>query len=170
MIDLEDVTIGWQDYPSPDGCSVNVFVCGCEHNCYQCSNPELQLVDIDKFREVICVAEEIHKKGLEYRTDKICLMGGDPLHPLNRESIKELILLLREYKYKVCLYTGYSIDEVKKMNIEGCEFIKTGRYNHTLKQESIKRDEYLQFASSNQELYSGEWNLLSIKGRYYFNK
>ena len=169
MLSIEDIMIGWQDYPTPDGCSINVFIRGCDHACPQCSNPELWLIHFGKLYTVREVVEVIHEKSHLYRTNKICLFGGDPLYFMNRKLTKELIEKLKD-RYRICLYTGYEIDDIKEMGISGCEFYKTGTYDHSLRVESIKTDEYFQLASTNQKLYSRDWDLLSQNGRYYFNK
>jgi len=50
------------------------------------------------------------------------------------------------------------------------KFIKCGKYIEELKQKVIKNDEYMQFASMNQELYDSDYNLLTKNSRYYYYK
>lgn len=169
-------THSFLDYPSPEGSCISLYMTGCEHNCLGCSNPDFQNYyymndDIKSFsgeNQISYLIDDIMYYSKKYRTNKICLMGGDPLF---RKNIKETQYLINELKdtYDFCIYTGYSIDYVKQNKIiEGFKYIKCNTYKEELKVMSEKTDEYIQFASTNQELYDSELNLLSVDGRFYF--
>ena len=70
--------------------------------------------------------------------------------------------------FDICIYTGALIDEVKKLNLSGFKFIKCGVFDKTKFIGSKKTDEYIQFATSNQELYNEFLELISHDGIYYF--
>jgi organic radical activating enzyme len=93
------------------------------------------------------------------------MSGGDPLAPCNIEFTKEF---LSKTSLDVCIYTGHSIEYVKKHNVKGFKFVKCGKFEYENLRESYKTDELIQFASPNQCLYDGEYNLLSENGIYKF--
>lgn len=148
---------------------------GCDNNCINCHNPKFKDYFINN--ETIqlfypqALSEKIGKYMGLYRTDKIVISGGDPLSKYNIFKVKILLQnLYANSTNNVCIYTGKDIEYVKKAEVKGFKFIKCGKYIEELKQESIKTDEYIQFASSNQGLYDSNYNLLSENGRYYFER
>ena len=106
------------DYPSPDDMAVIVFLSGCSHYCLGCQNPELQKLHEEwTYEEEQNIILEIQNRCLRNETNKIVLSGGDPLNPCNRNltiHICELLGKNTEYKYDICIYTGYNVEEVKK--------------------------------------------------------
>ena len=83
----------------------------------------------------------------------------------NIEFTKEF---LSKTSLDVCIYTGHSIEYVKKHNVKGFKSVKCGKFEYENLRESYKTDELIQFASPNQCLYDGEYNLLSENGIYKF--
>jgi organic radical activating enzyme len=164
-----EISMGFVDYPSPEDHSINLFIYGCSNHCKGCSNMELQLSENGVPLPPKTVFRKILEKSISFRTRKICLLGGDPLFPKNIKFTQELLLLLQDNDFDVCLFTGYSITTVKSLKISGFKFVKTGKFRNDLRCKSEKTDDYIQFASSNQKLYDKDLNLLSQKGRYYFN-
>lgn len=69
----------------------------------------------------------------------------------------------------VCIYTGYELDYVIENNVSGFTFLKTGVFDITKKQEPIKTNEFMRFASYNQKLYNSELQLITDGyGKYFF--
>lgn len=161
------------DYPSSDDMAVIVFLSGCSHHCLGCQNPELQKLHEEwTYEEEQNIILEIQNRCLRNETNKIVLSGGDPLNPCNRNltiHICELLGKNTEYKYDICIYTGYSVEEVKEMGISGFEYIKCGKFNPYSMRESEKTDDYIQFVNETQNLFDKDFNQLSINGRYYFS-
>ena len=104
------------DYPTADDWAVIFYFAGCCNNCNNCQNRELQNPEykggmiIQNEEELYNLIKEICKK---HDTTKIVLSGGDPLYITNREIVKNF---LNKYGslYDICIYTGYSIDDVKE--------------------------------------------------------
>ena len=98
---------------SGPGCRVTLFVSGCEHRCKNCFNPETWCFTYgEEFTEetltvLLKLAEPSYISGLS-------LMGGDPVHPKNWSTIKDLVKKFKDkYPEKtVWLWTGYSIEDV----------------------------------------------------------
>ena len=155
------------DYPSQDDC-LTIFFTGCTHNCKDCQNPELQRVGIvyDKlsFKEFVTTLKDV---AFRLRTTKIVLQGGDPMHDQNRLFTKQLMDELHT-EYDFCVYTGYDYDQVKNYTTNA-KFVKAGLFKIDKFVTPEKTDTYMQFASTNQELYKNN-QIVTENGRYYFER
>ena len=103
------------DYPTNTGNAIMVFMTGCDFNCALCQNPEMQSpmgkqVNLNSFKV------ELKEQTKRWRTNKVILTGGDPLSQWNIKFTKSF---LKDTEYDVCVYTGNTIDFVKKNNIRG---------------------------------------------------
>jgi anaerobic ribonucleoside-triphosphate reductase activating protein len=159
------------DYPDPDNIAVIVIMSGCTHNCLGCQNPTLQELHPDfdlTFSDQIIA--HIKNQCRRNETNKIVLSGGDPLNPCNRNLTIRICEELGNNGYEICIYTGYTIEEVKEMNLSGFTFIKCGRFDKDSMQKSEKTDKYIQFVNTTQNLFDKNFNQLSVDGRYYFSK
>ena len=160
------------DYPSPDDSAVILFLPGCSHNCLGCQNPKLQELHEEwTYEEEQEILQNLQRLCFRCDTNKIVLSGGDPLSPCNRNLTIHICNLLGNnpvYKYDICIYTGYGIEEVKEMELSGFKFIKCGKFDAHSMRESKKTDDYIQFVNTTQNLYDSNYNQLSIDGRYYF--
>ena len=161
--------ITFLDYPEPTGHAVTVFFTGCGMKCKGCQNPRLRergkVEDCLFYDEFVDRLREVLHRA---RTNRVVLMGGDPIDIQNREFTCQLIQDLTEIKF--CVYTGHDIDLAKRW-AKGAVYIKSGVYDETLKQKSEKTETYMQFASSNQSLYKlvGEdYKNISKDGRIEF--
>ena len=71
-------------------------------------------------------------------------------------------------KYDICIYTGNSIEEVKKHKVKNFSYIKCGTYSEDKKQISgnttTDKDYIFTLASSNQNFYDSNYKLLSKNG------
>jgi len=146
-----------------------VYIMGCNNNCLKCQNKEFQDAN---YTSSVKVNVSEFKKYLEYfsdkhRTNKVVLLGGDPLFSKNIEDVKEILL---DVKYNFTIYTGYDIEYAIKNNVKNFEFIKCGKYEEKYKQDSIKNDEFMILASKNQKVYNKKYELISYNGMINFNK
>jgi organic radical activating enzyme len=162
------------DFPSPSGIAVILFFEGCDFSCPNCQNKYLQKHG-DNSILLSTLYDHIISYSIKNYAKQIVFSGGDPLSTRNRNTCFEILHFLNKHEYKICIYTGYSIDEIKKFDneIPLYTYIKCGIYDESKKQESKKTDEYISLASTNQELYyktSFGLNKISKNGIYYFNK
>lgn len=155
------------DWPSPDDMAVVLYIAGCKHNCPGCQSPDLQddrnfpQFDLDH------VINVIRLKCKENRTNKVVFSGGDPIY--HNEQLQKIIDDLKKDKFEICIYTGFEYDEIKS-KINGFDFIKTGVYDKTKRQESKKTDFEMVLASTNQKFFNGRGKLLSKNGILKFKK
>lgn len=107
-----------EDVLNGDGIRVVLWVSGCEHHCSGCQNPCTW--DPDSGLPFIDAAKnEIYEELDKDYVSGITFSGGDPLHPLNRDTIELFII---EFKKKfpnktVWMYTGYKWEEIKDLPI-----------------------------------------------------
>ncbi len=160
------------DYPDATDIAVVCIMSGCIHNCLGCQNPQLQKLHEEwTYTEEQNIILKLQSLCLRNETNKIVLSGGDPLSPCNRELTRHICDLLgnnTEYKYDICIYTGYDIEEVKEMELSGFKFIKCGKFDAHTMRESKKTDDYIQLVNTTQNFYDNNYNQLSQEGRYYF--
>lgn len=154
------------DYPDNESHSVVICTTECDHNCKDCHSLDKikcsNQIDISINDLIVIIKNELKKLN----SNKLCIEGGDPLHSSTINEVKDLLNKLSDVD--ICLYTGYDINYVKKNDVTGFKFLKTGTYNFNLKQKSEKTNEYISFASTNQKLYDNNFKLLSKNGKYYF--
>lgn len=161
-------THSFLDYPDKVKHAVIIYFTGCEHNCKDCHNLELQkfIKSDDPQINVMTFDVEMFFRYLEvqrnhFRTNSVVLSGGDPLSKNNINFVREI--LKNEY-YNFCIFTGHDIRYVQENDIKGFEFIKTGKYIKSLKQQSSKNDNYYLLASKNQEIYNKKFELITKAG------
>ena len=155
------------DYPTAEDWAVIIYFTGCCNNCLDCQNIELQDPNYKSSILTIQTEEELYnfiKKSCKKQdTNKIVFSGGDPLYPANREIVKNF---LNKYGslYDICIYTGYSINDIKEFGIQNFKFIKCGQYDESCKQISEKTEDYIRLASTNQNFYNAKHEQLSQNG------
>lgn len=156
------------DYPSPEGNAVIVYFTGCEHHCPGCHSPLLQ--KIVKYSET---NEEILDKIKTYckraDTNKLVFLGGDPLYSETNINLTKYLVNNLANNYDICIFTGYDINYVKNLSIQGVKYYKCGKFDQTKLRQSKKTDDEYILASPNQNFYDGNYNLLSKDGILTFN-
>lgn len=160
------LTHSFMDYPDKLSGCISVFIAGCSWGCKNCQNKELQNPKAPASEET--TAKELFQKIVstsdKWRTNKVALMGGDPLYPPNIKATKELLDLLNYNKFETIIYTGYSIDYVQKNNIVGWTYLKSGLYEEGSKQVSEKTDDFFILGSKNQKIYNNTFKSLTQNG------
>ena len=133
-------TIRQLDIANGPGCRISIFVQGCTFNCPGCFNTVAR--DFEGGKEftdqtmqlLLELAEPSHVSGLS-------ILGGEPLHPRNRE---EVIRLARKFKEKypdktVWLWTGYLIEEVFEDLVDSeIDVVVDGKFVEELKDLRLK--------------------------------
>lgn len=157
----------WQDYPSPEGNAIIVYMTGCSHHCEGCHSPDLQ--KIRKYSQPDnVIIDNIREYADRADTNKIVLLGGDPLHLSNLKLTKNILNVLSK-NYEICIFTGYPIDHVKALKISGAKFYKCGTFDQNQYQEPGKTDEKYTLASKNQNFYDENYVQISQNGVLIFN-
>lgn len=163
---MKYITETFLEYPDNSSLAVIFYCGGCDRNCPGCHNTGLQ--NYIKFDHKKIIAD-IKTYCRRVKTNKIVLCGGDPLFHRNLSLTKEILYNLGK-EYDICIYTGATIKEVKDLRVRGFKFIKCGVFDSTKFVGATKTNDYIQFATTNQELYDEDLNLLSKDGKYYFKE
>lgn len=152
----------WLDYPDPESNAIIVYFCGCEHHCKGCHSPLLQ-----SSYEYSESNQDILEKIIDYSkradTNKLVFLGGDPLYSKNLNLTTFLVNNLSK-DYDICIFTGYDIEYVKKLDLHNIKYYKCGKFDIDNQRKSMKTDEEYVLASPNQNFYDGNYNQLSTNG------
>lgn len=157
------------DYPDPDNWAVIFYFSGCSHGCKNCHNIQLKnrgvgkLYNVDEFNELVKYETEKNK------TKNVVFSGGDPLFKENLEFVKEFLIKYGSL-YNICIYTGHNIEYVKENNVKGFKYIKCGTFDDSKKRLSGNFSDQFILASSNQNFYDENYNLISEDGILIYDK
>lgn len=133
-------TIKQLDIANGPGCRVSIFVQGCEFNCPGCFNGVAKdfnggsLFTEQTKDAIFSLAEPEHISGLS-------ILGGEPLHPRNRD---EVLRLTREFKEKyptktVWIWTGYLFEDVVEDLLDSSvDVVVDGRFVEAQKDLRLK--------------------------------
>lgn len=128
------------DVGNGPGCRVSVFVSGCDHHCKNCFNPETWAFSYGEpftdqvITQIINYAEPAYISGLS-------ILGGEPLHPQNRESVLKLVSDFKKlFPYKtVWVWTGYLFEEVHDVLADSeIDVVVDGKFVEELKDLRLK--------------------------------
>ena len=151
------------DYPHPAEDCITVFLSGCGHNCKFCHNESIQDISKGKQYTPESLIVELKTLSVRYKTNNIVLQGGDPLFGSNLDFTRYLICNSTDLNF--CIYTGYSINYVKKyFNKEDAAYWKCGLYDVKKKMISGKTDESFSLGSSNQDFFNTNFKKISKNG------
>lgn len=133
-------TIRQMDIANGPGCRLSIFVQGCSFACPGCFNTVAQ--DFSGGREFTEQTMEllIELAKPDYLSG-ISVLGGEPLHPRNREAVLDLVKKFKsEYPNKtVWLWTGYLWEDVASDVIDsGIDVLVDGRFIEELKDLRLK--------------------------------
>lgn len=133
-------TIRQLDIANGPGCRVSLFVQGCSFNCPGCFNTSAKdfsggIEFTEQTIEVIlALAEPSHISGLS-------VLGGEPLHPQNRQAVLDLVKKFKSRypKKSVWIWTGYSFEEIVADLVGSyVDVIVDGRFVEELKDLRLK--------------------------------
>lgn len=96
------------------GISVSLYVSGCDFHCPECHNPEAWDFDYgspitqDFYNELIAA---LTANGVKR---SLAILGGEPLHPKNREEVYKIVAYVRDYDdtIPIWVWTGYVFEDL----------------------------------------------------------
>jgi organic radical activating enzyme len=168
--------LSFQDFPTPEE-SIVVPICGCLFDCKDCFNKEVQNRNYGFEFQLEELLDSIIFQAERSRTKNLTLEGGDWLHPENIPALKMLLADNRFADYKICVYSGASLNDVKsifisfyKENNKRVDYWKLGRFDVSKRRESKKTEREMIFASPNQEVYNSKFKRISKNGIIRFKR
>lgn len=108
--------VNWCDTANGSGIGVSVWVSGCSMHCKGCHNPEAwdKEAGFDYTPDVWeCILEE----GACDHITHLSILGGDPLEPYNKDTVRGLVAAwVGKFPDKpVYLWTGRTLSKAKKI-------------------------------------------------------
>lgn len=129
------------DITNGEGIGIALFVQGCDFHCNGCFNSSTW--DFTGGKEWDSKTEEqfIDLASKEY-VERITILGGEPMHPVNRDSVLLLCRKLKE-KYpnkKIWLYTGYTYETLMNecADLSNIDILIDGRFEKDLYDYKLK--------------------------------
>lgn len=162
----------FNDYPDNESLAVIVYLMGCSNECPGCQNPEFQNKGHESGTRQFNLhefAETVQAFMKRCNTKKLVLSGGDPMYEGNIAFVKRFLETVGD-KIDVCIYTGHTIDYVKANGVKGFRYIKCGKYSADAFQKGGKTDDAMVLATTNQNFYDQNYELVSWEGRLSFLK
>lgn len=165
------------DMKNGDGLRVVLWVAGCEHKCKECQNPITwnpnNGLPFTEWEEAE-IWEWLNKSW----TQGITFSGGDPLHPVNRDTIGKIAENIKKKlpNKDVWLYTGYTLINTNtfKNEVTGETFelpwinhidvLVDGRFECEVRKKDLEeKKKVLWCGSSNQRIIDIKETLLQGK-------
>ena len=147
------------------GNRVGLWLCGCHRACPGCSNPELWVPKAEYDISVDHVVNLIQRINQSHVIDGFTISGGEPF--LQVKELSQLISCLKQISSDILIYTGFQIEELKRMNdtsvsevLNMAAVIIDGAYVEELNDNSVLR------GSSNQGIHVINPNFYELYGRY----
>lgn len=109
------------DFAAAPGASVTLFVSGCHLHCPGCHNPEAQDFNFGQkftYDTTLDIIDALKANGLHRN---LCIMGGEPLAWENRETIRALMMDVKQELPDTLIYiwTGYTYEELSEEIVNG---------------------------------------------------
>lgn len=108
------VGINKNDATSAPGISVSLYVSGCDFHCPECHNPEAwdfnygEPIGENFYNELIAA---LTANGVKR---SLAILGGEPLHPRNREEVYKIVAYVKDYdtSIPIWIWTGYVFEDL----------------------------------------------------------
>lgn len=107
--------IYYNDTAAAPGMCVSVYVSGCDLHCKGCHNPEAQNFNYGEELTEDLVKKIISSLNANGVMRKLCILGGEPLHPFNVPTTEYLIKRCKEvfHNLEIYVWTGYEYEQLK---------------------------------------------------------
>lgn len=100
-----------------------LFLQGCCQNCPDCHNQAIQKHGQGISHPISQVAEDLL---VRCRNRKLTISGGEPMEQV--EALMELVSLLAERGFDLCLYTSFEVEKVPSAILKHLHYLKTGPF------------------------------------------
>ena len=161
-------TITIDDMLNGEGLRVVLWVAGCGHFCKNCQNPDTwDPVLGTKFTEE--TMKDLIKKLDKPHINGLTLSGGDPLYPMNINTVLKIIKEVRSKlpEKTIWLYTGFTYeqvisDKIGKNILENIDVLVDGKF-----EEDLADINYHYAGSTNQRVIDVKKTLKTGKTTIY---
>ena len=125
-----------------------IWLYGCDKNCIDCCNPSFQKF-IEPNTDISEFSSKINKDYDNLNLRGFTFSGGEPLHPLHADAVKQIITNIKtETNADIMAFSGYTQQEIQQMEwvTQYFDLIIAGPYIKELKNKTGI------LASNNQEI------------------
>lgn len=136
------------DIANGNGVRVSLFVSGCDRHCPGCHNEQAWDFNFGTWFKETTMHRILSRLDEDF-IDGLTILGGEPLHPNNIDTVREIVKMVRErYPEKtIWIYTGYTYEELDTDILQMIDVLVDGAYIESL------HDITLRFrGSSNQRI------------------
>ena len=136
------------DIANGTGVRVSLFVSGCDRHCPGCHNEQAWDFNFGTWFKETTMHRILSRLDEDF-IDGLTILGGEPLHPKNIDTVREIVKMVRErYPEKtIWIYTGYTYEELDTDILQMIDVLVDGAYIESL------HDITLRFrGSSNQRI------------------
>jgi anaerobic ribonucleoside-triphosphate reductase activating protein len=145
------------------GKRVGIWLCGCNHNCKGCSNPELWGFD-DKCKiSVASLCTILEGLSSKHKVDGFTITGGEPFE--QSEELAQLVESLKSISSDILVYTGYTLQELQLMKKASVEYVLQnisvlidGKYIEEQNTNVVLRGSYNQKIHILNSIYTDRYN------------
>ena len=115
--------IYYNDTAAAPGFCVSVYISGCDLHCKGCHNPQAQSFDYGEELTEELIQKIILALNANGVMRKLCILGGEPLHPMNIPMTEYLIKRCKEvfHNLEIYIWSGYDYEILK--NKKECNYI-----------------------------------------------
>lgn len=155
------------DISNGPGVRVSIFMQGCVFACKNCFNPETH--DFNGGSEFTeATIQKILELGSKDFIVGLSILGGEPLHPKNREGTLKLAKVFKEKfpQKTVWVWSGFLFDEdLKEVDLGDVDVLVDGRFKDELRNPTL-----LYRGSSNQRVIDVQKSLKAKEIVLYENE
>lgn len=136
--------IYYNDTAAAPGFCVSVYISGCEFNCKGCHNPEAQCFDYGEPLNEELIQKIISALNSNGIMRKLCILGGEPFHPINVPITNYLIKRCKEvfHNLEIYIWTGYEYEVLKTRDechyaLNNSDYLIDGLYIEELRDTTL---------------------------------
>ena len=147
------------------GSRIGIWFAGCAHRCHGCSNPELWERKKQFRVSLSSVMKLIEMIAAQNQVEGFTITGGDPFY--QPTALKRLLKEIKPISQDILVYTGYTIEEVKRIDasiLKDIAVLIDGPYIEGQNKGSILK------GSDNQNIYICDPNYQHVYDQYLKNK
>lgn len=156
--------IKYFDLVNGEGVGISLFVSGCDFNCTGCFNKKAQSFS-HGFPFIDDTLDSLLRGGVDPRIDHLSILGGEPLHPSNIETVKLIAACWSEVhpNKPIWLWTGYTFEELDKSILPLVDVIIDGKYKKDNPTEKpFRGSDNQRMFKKNKHLHPGDFSFIMV--------
>lgn len=121
------------------GVRVSLFVSGCDRHCPGCHNEDTWDFNYGAWFKETTMHRILSRLDEDF-IDGLTILGGEPLHPNNIDTVREIVKRVREeYPEKtIWIYTGYTYEELDTDILQMIDVLVDGAFIESMHDITLK--------------------------------